>query len=79
MGLIPDLETAFDLAFTSAQKAVWAKEPVQQVAINLVILVTAMLSASVGFAPGAVIALIAIFLIGVAILRVIVGFLLGLR
>lgn len=49
--------------------AIWAKEPFNQIVVNVLIIVVAMLSTSVGFAPGIIIVMWAMFFIGVALVR----------
>lgn len=63
----------FDTGVRVTKKAIYADDPVEQLAINVVIIVAAMLSSSVGFAPGLIIAMVALFFIGVALLRIIIG------
>lgn len=52
-----------------ARLAVWAPNPVTQIAVNIAILVAAMLSSAVGFLPGLFIAGLALLFIGIALIR----------
>ncbi|QZP37074.1 hypothetical protein [Halobaculum magnesiiphilum] len=68
-----DPRTYLDIGRQLARNAIWAPDPFTQLVTNVVIIVAAMLSSSVGFAPGILIALTALFFIGVAILRLAYG------
>ena len=52
--------------------AVWAPNPVTQISVNLVIVVVLILSSAVGFVVGIPIALLALMLAGVGVVRLIV-------
>ncbi len=56
-----------------ARKAIWAKDPVTQIAVNAVIIVAMMLSSAVGFVVGIPIALASLGLAGIGVLRLIFG------
>lgn len=64
-----DPRTYLSLGRQLARNAIWAPDPFTQLVTNVVIIVGAMLSSSVGFAPGLLIAAAALFFIGVALLR----------
>lgn len=61
--------TWFQTGLTIARNAIYADDPLTQIATNIVILVVAMLSSAVGFLPGLFIALAALFFAGVGVVR----------
>ncbi|MFW5911657.1 MAG: hypothetical protein ACOCQV_02855 [Halolamina sp.] len=68
-GIIPDWREMVSSAVGWAKKAVWAGDPVEQIAVNLVIVVVLMLSSAVGFVVGIPIAMLALTLAGVGVVR----------
>lgn len=56
-----------------ARKAIWAKDPITQIAVNAVIIVVMMLSSAVGFVVGIPIALAALFFASIGVLRLVSG------
>ncbi len=70
---LPSFSKLGKMALSWAKMAIWADEPIMQIAVNAVIIVALMLSASVGFVPGIPIALAALFLATIGAVRLIIG------
>lgn len=70
---LTDPRSWFRLAMQAGRMAIWADDPLTQIVVNAVILVVAMLSSSVGFVPGLVIAFVAFWLIVIGLARLTVG------
>jgi len=70
---LPSFKDLGKMALRWGRMAVWAEDPVMQIVVNLVIVVTMMLSSAVGFVVGIPIALLALSLAGVGALRLILG------
>ncbi len=70
---LPSFKDLGKMALSWAKMAIWADEPIMQIAVNAVIIVALMLSASVGFVPGIPIALAALFFATIGAVRLVVG------
>lgn len=69
MNLTETARSTFSTGQSIAMQAVWADDPVTQIATNLVIVVAAMLSSAVTWGIGLVIAGFALFFLGVGVVR----------
>lgn len=72
-GILPDFGNLASMALSWAKMAVWADDPVTQIAVNAVIIVAMMLSSAVGFVVGIPIAFAALLLAGVGVARLLIG------
>lgn len=82
MGLLGDFEWSnpgdyFDRGVSIAKMAIWADDPLTQIVTNAVIIVALMLASSVGFLVGIPIALVAVMLLLVGVVRLIWEWLAG--
>lgn len=69
MNITKTANSAFKTGQSVAMQAVWADDPVTQIATNLVILVAAMLSSAVTWGIGLVIAMFAFVFLSIGVLR----------
>lgn len=72
-----DPESYFDTGYRIVKMAAWADEPMTQIVTNIVIIAALMLVSSVGFVVGIPLALAALALLTVGVLRLGYQYVLG--
>lgn len=70
-GILPDFGELARMALSWGRMAIWADDPLMQIVVNAVIIVVMMLSSAVGLLVGVPIAMVALVLLTVGVVRLI--------